>query len=321
MKASVIVPNHNRDDAILLTLEALTNQSIAMEEFEVIVIDQASRDHSLEILQNFNAPYPLHLILQDGKYGIPIARNAGAEAAQSPLAIFLDSDIIADSRLIEAHVELHEKYAQPIIGCGRLLPYPPAYRTFIEQVANPEAGLDRGVDQEDFPFYWAFGGHLSVAVQTFNRIGGFDPAFIAAGEDLDFAYRAAQQGVAVKNCPKAIGYHNHHRTLESGRARSYNFFRLTLPLLLAKHPELSGQIEGMSQFELIDWRHETLHTLRNKVTASFWSITQIRNALYGFLEWADQKRRFPRVTKFCYYRLMLGETKAGVKAGTLSKNK
>jgi len=321
MKASVIVPNHNRDDAILLTLEALANQSIPMEDFEVIVIDQASTDHSLEILHNFNAPYQLHIILQDRKYGIPIARNAGADAAQSPLAIFLDSDIIADPYLVEAHIELHEKYAQPIIGCGRLLPYPPAYQTFIEQVANPDAGLDRGVDQEDFPFYWAFGGHLSVGIQTVNLISGFDPAFIAAGEDLDFAYRATQHGVAVKNCPKAIGYHNHHRTLESGRARSYNFFRLTLPLLLAKHPELSGKIEGMSEFEPIDWRHETFQTLLSKVTASFWSLPAIRNQLFRFLKWVDQKRHFPRMTKFCYYRLMVGETKAGVKAETLSKNK
>ena len=118
-------------------------------------------------------PFRLRLLEQDAKYGISVARNAGIEAAHSELVILLDADIVADPYLVEAHFALHETNFSPILGCGRILPYLPATRTYIEKVANPEASLDRGIELEEFPFWFAFGGHLSFRVETFTRIGPF----------------------------------------------------------------------------------------------------------------------------------------------------
>jgi glycosyltransferase involved in cell wall biosynthesis len=102
MKVSVVMPNHNRADALPMTLEALSRQTFPASEFEVIVVDQASTDGSRELVESFSSPYRLRLLKQAGKFGISVARNGGVEAADSNLIILLDADIIPDPGLVSA---------------------------------------------------------------------------------------------------------------------------------------------------------------------------------------------------------------------------
>jgi GT2 family glycosyltransferase len=309
MLVSVVMPNHNRVDALPHTLEALTRQHYPASNFEVIVVDQASTDGSRELVEGFTASYRLRLVRQDARYGISVARNGGVQAAEGDLVILLDADIIADPGLVEAHVKLHRRAGGAILGCGRLWPYPPAYRSFIEQVANPDAGLERGVELEDFPVYYAFGGHLSFTVDTCRRVGPFDPQLRGA-EDIEFAYRASQAGIGIKNCREAIGYHNHHRSLEEHRQRAASYWSMT-PRLMAMHPELKGRMPGFAELEPLRLGREPLSLSMAKSRAAFWALPPVRSGLYRYLCWAEERRAFPRMTKFSYYRLMLGEQRAG----------
>jgi glycosyltransferase involved in cell wall biosynthesis len=309
MKISIVMPTHNRADALPVTLEALNQQTFPKDGFEVIIVDQASTDGSREIATSFSVQYPLRLLPQDGKYGISIARNAGIEAANGFLIILLDADIIADPGLVEAHCQLHNRFSIPILGCGRLLPYPPCYRTFIDQVANPDAGLDRGTEPEDFPFYYAFGGHLSFSKDTFTRVGPFDPELKGA-EDTEFAYRASLINIAIKNCYQAIGYHNHARSLEERRERGFAYSKM-IPRLMKLHPELRGAIPGVYELEPFNWRHDPLPISYAKLRAEFWSWKINRNLLYRLLVFCERERTLPRFVKAGYYRLLLGDMRAG----------
>jgi GT2 family glycosyltransferase len=313
MDLSIVIPNHNRVDALPLTLGALARQTYPADQFEVIVVDQASSDGSRELVSGFAAPYSLRLVTQDAKYGISVGRNGGVDVAQAPLVILLDADIISEPETVQAHIDLHRKSTGPILGCGRLLPYEPAYQRFIEQVANPESGLDRGTDLEDFPFWYAFGGHLSFGVSTFQQVGPFKPELKGA-EDIEFAYRAEQLGIGIKNCSKAVGYHNHSRSLEERRERAFVYWRI-IPTFLAMHPEVRGVIPGIAELEPIHWGHETLSSFSSKAQAEFWALRGSRAGLYRYLVWAEKNRAMPRLTKFCYYRLMLGEMRAGARRG------
>ncbi len=313
MNISIVIPNHNRVDALPLTLEALARQTYPADQFEVIVVDQASSDGSRELTTSFPAPYSLRLVTQDAPYGPAVGRNGGVEAAKAELVIFLDADIISEPELVQAHWDLHQKSPEPILGCGRLLPYQPAYQGFIEQIANPESGLDRGTELEDFPFWYAFGGHLSCGVQTFQRVGSFR-AELRVAEDIEFAYRTAQLGIQIKNCSKAVAYHNHSRSLDERRARAFAYWRM-VPVFLAIHPEVRGRIPGIAELEPINWGHESLASYSSKTQSSFWALRGIRAGLYHYLVWAEKKRALPRLTKFCYYRLMTGEMRAGARQG------
>jgi GT2 family glycosyltransferase len=225
------------------------------------------------------------------------------------LIILLDADIIADKGLVAAHDDLHQKFKYPVLGCGRLLPYKPCYKSYIDQVANPDAGLDRGDTPEDFPFYHAFGGHLSYTKQTFNRVGPFDPELRGA-EDTEFAYRASKLDVRIKNCCQAIGYHNHSRSLDERRKRGYAY-SMMIPQLIELHPELRGKIPGMAELEPLDWTNDPLSLKRAKMRAIFWSLKFNRTLLASFLEFCERYRAMPRFAKAGYYRLILGDMRAG----------
>jgi GT2 family glycosyltransferase len=313
MNISVVMPCSNRREVLETTLHSLCQQTYPADQFEVIVVDQASTDGSRELTRTLTTPYPLRLVEQDARYGISVARNGGVEVAQAPLVILLDADIIADPGLVQAHIVLHRRYPQPILGCGRLLSYPQCYQFFFEQVADPEAGLDRGVTPEDFPFYDAFGGHLSFSVTTYRQVGPFKPELKGA-EDTEFAYRATQLGIGIKNCAEAIGYHNHSRRLEERRERSMSYWSM-IPAFLTMHPEIRGKIPGILELEPLAWGRESIKISLTKIKAAVWANRLMRAGLYRYLVWAEKRRAFPRLTKFCYYRLMLGDMRAGARQG------
>ncbi len=176
----------------------------------------------------------MRLIEQDGRYGPSVARNAGVEAAQSAITILLDADLVPSTEFVASHVAFRALYPDTI-GCGRILPYEPAYTSYLDRAAKPEFALDRGGVSDELPFYQAFSGNLSLTPEIFRSVGGFDSQ-LRAFEDIDFAYRAHRQGIAVRNCPDAIAYHNHPRSLAQRceQARAYNRM---VPVLLERYPE------------------------------------------------------------------------------------
>lgn len=91
MLFSVIIPTHNRADKLQKCLESLTIQTY--KNFEVIVSDDGSTDHTKKIVESFqktlNLRY-LHQSIPSGRAARP--RNLAAEVAQGEWLCFLDSD-------------------------------------------------------------------------------------------------------------------------------------------------------------------------------------------------------------------------------------
>ena len=86
---SVIIPTYNRADLIGKTLESVRQQDFT--GFEVLVVDDGSRDHTAEIVRPFLADTRFHYLpKQNAERGA--ARNYGLDHAQGEYAIFLDSD-------------------------------------------------------------------------------------------------------------------------------------------------------------------------------------------------------------------------------------
>jgi len=278
----------------------------------VIVVDQASSDGSRELAQTIEVPFELRLVEQDAKYGISVARNAGIEASDSSFVLLLDADLIVDPKVVAAHVELLSAHPG-ILSCGRVLPYRPAYRTFIEQIANPDAGLDRGDTAEDLPFYQGFGGHISFSKETFSRIGSFDTQ-LKGFEDIDFAYRAIQTGCSILNNKKAVSYHNHPRTLEErlAQARAYNRM---LPILLDRYPEISKKVPIFKDLEPIQWQADNMSELIEKFKIRVFGIPAVRWLSFSILALLERYRRMPFLVRGLYWRLLIGSWYLGFRDG------
>ena len=93
---SVIVPAYNAEATIGDCVRALQHQSIARDQYEIIVVDDGSTDATLEMARQFGIT-----VISQPHRGAAAARNAGAEAARGDLLLFTDADCAPNSDWIE----------------------------------------------------------------------------------------------------------------------------------------------------------------------------------------------------------------------------
>jgi glycosyltransferase involved in cell wall biosynthesis len=86
---SVIIPTHNRADLLRRSVCSVLGQTF--RDFELIVVDDASKDHTQQVLAEFDDPR-LHVIKKEKNARAAAARNDGLRLARAPLIAFQDDD-------------------------------------------------------------------------------------------------------------------------------------------------------------------------------------------------------------------------------------
>ena len=87
---SLIIPVYNVEQYLPKCLESIAAQTL--KGFEVILVDDGSTDHSLEILRGFARRFPNTCVIHQENGGVSKARNAGIQAARGEYIAFMDSD-------------------------------------------------------------------------------------------------------------------------------------------------------------------------------------------------------------------------------------
>lgn len=103
-KVSIIVPNYNHKPYLKQRLDSVFNQTV--QDFEVILLDDASTDGSQELLKTYqNHPKVSHLIVNDQNSGSPFKQwQKGIELAQGEYIWIAESDDVNDLRFIETYL-------------------------------------------------------------------------------------------------------------------------------------------------------------------------------------------------------------------------
>jgi len=93
-KISVIVPVHNVESYLEQCLASVANQTIGLENLQVIMVDDHSTDNSLSIMNKYSEKYDsfISVSLEEGKTGAGVARNEGLKNATGKYIMFTDSD-------------------------------------------------------------------------------------------------------------------------------------------------------------------------------------------------------------------------------------
>lgn len=100
MTLSVIIPTYNRSTLILKTLDSVFKQQTSFDE--VIIVDDASTDNTLAVLNEYIAARPnVQVIKLDKNSGAQYARNAGIKLSSSDFVILLDSDNTLSPKFVE----------------------------------------------------------------------------------------------------------------------------------------------------------------------------------------------------------------------------
>ena len=95
---SVIIPTYNSEKTINIVLNTLTTVNYDRSKIEVIIVDSASSDSTLKILEEFKEKYEslfkcIKIIKLDSNYGVSYARNLGLKISTCELIFLLDSDV------------------------------------------------------------------------------------------------------------------------------------------------------------------------------------------------------------------------------------
>lgn len=241
---SVVVPTFERRESLERLLDGLERQSYA-RSFEVIVVDDGSRDGTAEWLRaRRGVAYQLR-VLGQAHAGPAAARNRGVAEARGELIVFLDDDVVPEAGLLAAHVAAHESIPDSVV-CGTMLPPErwdrPAWIRWEEQklVAQYRAMRD-GVYSCTYRQF--FTGNASLARDRFAAAGGFDVSF-ARAEDVDLGYRLDRLGMRFVFEPLARTYHYPRRTFAAWQRTPYRYGQADVVMHREKNNPVLGSVFG-----------------------------------------------------------------------------
>jgi glycosyltransferase involved in cell wall biosynthesis len=234
---SVVIPTHNKKGLLVQTLAALAEQDVGSVPWEIVVVDDGSRDGTGALLHDWQGQLAgrLQVVAPPGNVGRAAARNLGLRAAQGRWILFLDDDILAPAGLLAAHLDLLEGHAgSATIGCVRTAPAlidaPHFHYIDSRGVAKVPSG--------QVPARYFVTQNAAVAREALLQVGGFDERFQAYGmEDMEIAFRLEDHaGVTFLGLREPVPVHLHHHNLAQYLDKKRECGRTSLPLLAALHP-------------------------------------------------------------------------------------
>jgi glycosyltransferase involved in cell wall biosynthesis len=245
---SVIVPVYNKAEVLRETLLALKCQTIGEDAFEVLVVDDGSTDHTQELVAEISVPYTLSFVRQENMGAGP-ARNLGVGLAKGTLCLFLDADIILDSKALAAHLTIHREHDRVLVS-SRILPRMPNPVGMEDLIF--QKSFDLGRQPRSLPWHCTITQALSIKRTHFRQVGEFVPD-LPRGQDIEFGYRAALADFQIFYCPEAIGWHNHALTLKQrcvverrNHERLVRFYQM--------YPHLANEMDYLRYKWPVDWR-------------------------------------------------------------------
>jgi serine acetyltransferase/GT2 family glycosyltransferase len=221
LQASVVIATYNRPELLAALLEAFAQQTCVYTAFEVVVVDDGSREN----MQPITVPFATRLQLQfvrQANGGAAAARQAGANHARAALVIFIDDDMRVPAHFVAEHIAAHAiaestvvasadaAAARPRVVMGRLLAESaiaqmPLFERFYARMLDRMAdGFAAGTEHLRGPQIYT--GNLSMPRELFFRVGGFDSDFRQI-EDAELGVRLELAGAEFVFSEKVATVH------------------------------------------------------------------------------------------------------------------
>ncbi len=224
-RISVVVAAHNAARTLDDTLQSLA--MLHYPDYEVIVVDDGSTDGSADIARR----YPFRLICTPNR-GVSAARNAGLAAATGEIVAYIDSDARADRDWLRYVATTY--LTEDVAGAGGPNLVPPEDNWVAKCVYRSPGGPTQVMFDDRYAEHIP-GCNMTFRKSVLQSIGGFDPIFTAAGDDVDICWRLIESGCRIGFNPAAVVWH-HRRSSVKGYWRQQVGYGLSECLLEKKHP-------------------------------------------------------------------------------------
>ena len=216
---SVILVNYKGADDTIACLDALRTLDWPSDRLEVIVVDNASNDGSVERIRETHPA--VTLLALDRNTGFAGGCNHGVGVARGDYVAFINNDARPHPQWLDAAVA--EMTRAPDIACvaskvldwtGETIDFVDAALSFYGQGFKLHVGEpadDRYDEAHDVLF--ATGAAMVVRTDVFRSAGGFDERFFMFFEDVDFGWRLWLLGWRVHFVPHSVVFHRHHASM------------------------------------------------------------------------------------------------------------
>src|SRR5271166_2188462 len=221
LRCSAIIVTYNSAETIGACLEAL-----AQEDCEIVVVDNASQDETVQRVEDFVAWHEVRLLANDCNLGFATAVNQGARAATGDVLLVLNPDAIAEPGALKglvtcmeathaaaAGAALLQRDGKPARGfafrrlptlatllceamlVNQLWPRSPVNRQY--RCLDADYSQQQEVEQPA-------GACLAITRASWTEVGGLDEQFFPVWfEDVDFCKRLLDRGSKIVYCPTA----------------------------------------------------------------------------------------------------------------------
>jgi len=237
---SVVIATYNRTDSLVRLLRLLAQQTLPADRYEVVVVDDGSREPAEPVLRQLGASlsYHLHPITQANR-GPGAARNTGIEAARGELVVIIDDDMRVGPRFLDAHRAAHPAGTRTVV-LGVLLPDPEATLPLFERYQM--AMLDRlyakvRTGAEQLRGWDLYTGNVSFRRADYIAVGGFDRT-LRLSEDAELGLRLEEAGVSFALSDEAASMNaSDHVSVRAWMRRSL-LYGISDARIADKHPLL-----------------------------------------------------------------------------------
>jgi GT2 family glycosyltransferase len=254
-RISVVVCSYNGEQTIRDCLEGL--RKVEYHDFEVIIVNDGSTDKTAAISQEYG-----FRVISIKNQGLSFARNVGMEAATGDIIAYTDDDAYPDPHWLTYLAQTFMSTTHAGVGGPNIAP--PEDGQIAECVAHSPGGpvhvLLSDHEAEHIP-----GCNMAFRRECLKAIGGFDPQFRVAGDDVDVCWRLQKQGWTLGFSPAALVYH-HRRNSVRAYWKQQKGYGKAEALLERKWPEKynsvghltwSGRVYSASP--ILGWRRNLIY--------------------------------------------------------------
>lgn len=235
-RVSVVICAYDAErtlDACLTSLRTLN-----YPDYEIIVVDDGSRDATPAIAERHRAQWaadpdapPLRIITQ-ANAGLSVARNVGAAAATGDIVAYTDSDCVPDPDWLLFLVYRLVRNGFVAVGGPN---FPPPEPALVPAAVAVAPGGPAHVLLDDEVAEHVPGCNMAATRKALQDVGGFEPIFSAAGDDVDFCWRLQNRGYAIGFSPAATVWHYRRHTVRAYLKQQMGYGKAEA-LLYFKHP-------------------------------------------------------------------------------------
>jgi len=210
---SVVICTYNRAELLIKGLQTLCEQTLAMTDYEVIVVDNNSQDNTRAVTEDFCRCYPNIRYLFETRQGLSHARNRGWREAKAAYLAYIDDECKVPPQWLTIAKQIIDRLSPAVFGgpyFGYLNTLPPRWWKESYE-AFEHCDTARALSEGEY----VRGGNLFIRRRLLESMEGFDVALGMSGNKLGYGeeshfqrrVRATMPDELIYYDPKLYTYH------------------------------------------------------------------------------------------------------------------